>query len=513
MLLRLLVFIGMLFMVAGPLRADWHRASSEHFVIYADQKPEKVRQFAERLERFHSAMRYILNGAQKKPSPSNRVTIYVVRNKNEVQKLFGGDNKFVAGFYIPRAGGSMAIIPKVDSGDSEWEVSGEDILYHEYAHHFMYGVSAQSYPLWLSEGFAEFYAQTKFDKDGSVGLGLPATQRALEMAFSVNVPIERLLDTKAYQANKGKAHDEFYGRAWSLFHYMFFAESRKGQLAKYLTLLNQRVPELEAAKTAFGDLAQLDKELNRYVKQKKLSFVRIMPAALSVGVVEVAALDAGAAAMMPVRIRSKRGVNDESAAELLPEARRIAAQHTQNAFVMAALAEAEFDAGFDKEAIAAADAALAIDPANIDAHMQKSFAMARQAEAITDQKEAKKAWNAVRNQLLKANAVETENPLPLIHYFKTYVNGGTRPTANAVEGLEWALQLAPFDLELRFNVARQQLNERRYQDAIFTLGPIANNPHRSEMAEAAQKLIAVAEMAVKASGTAEDAEQEDDKAG
>jgi tetratricopeptide (TPR) repeat protein len=503
MITRILFFVLAAFAAALPVRAAWHEASSDHFVIYADQKPEQVRAFAERLERYHGAMSYFRKANTKKPSPSNRVTIYVVRNEKEVRKLFGGDNKYVAGFYIPRAGGSLAIIPKVDGGDSEWDLSGEEVLYHEYAHHFMYGQSSQTYPLWLSEGFAEFYAQTKFDKDGSVGLGLPATQRALELAFSVNVPITRLLDTNSYLENKGKAHDEFYGRSWSLFHYLFFSETRKGQLSRYLTLLNQRTPELQAAKEAFGDLDALDKELGRYLKQKKMSYVKIAPAALNVGTINVRALDPGEAAIMPVLIRSKRGVNEESAAELLPEARKIASQFLQNAAVLAALAEAEFDAGNDKEAIAAADAAIAINANSINAHLQKSYAMSRQAEGISDDKEAKKAWKAVRDQLLKINAIEPEHPLPLMHYFMTFARGGAKPTKNAVDGLEWALQLAPFDVGLRFTVAQQQIFEERYDDAIYTLGPVANSPHQSDMAEAAQKMIEVAEAGKAGAATTE----------
>jgi tetratricopeptide (TPR) repeat protein len=504
MLLRIFGFVTALLLAALPAHAKWHESSSDHFVIYADQNPESIRKFSERLERYHGAMSYFLQLNTKKPSPSSRVTIYVVRDKAEVRKLFGGDNKFVAGFYIPRAGGSMAIIPKVESGDSEWNLSGEDILYHEYAHHFMYGASSQSYPLWLSEGFAEFYAKTKFEKDGAVGLGLPATQRAMELAFSVNVPIERLLDTKAYRANKSKAYDEFYGRSWSLFHYLAFEESRKGQLSKYLQLINQRTPELEAAKTAFGDLAALDKELARYLRQSRLKYVKIEPAALKVGTITVRALDAGEAAIMPVQIRSKRGVNKESAPELLPDARKIAAQFPQNAAVMAALSEAEYDAGNVIEAIAAANAALAIDPNTINAHLQKSFAMARQAEAISDPNERRKAWKAVRDQLVKINEIENDHPLPLMHYFLTFVRSGAKPTANAVQGLEWALELAPYDIALRFNVARQQMIERRFDDVVQTLGPVANNPHKIEMAEAAQKLIDLAETAKAAVAAADE---------
>ena len=33
-----------------PVRADWAEVSSDHFVIYGEQRPDALRKFAERLE-------------------------------------------------------------------------------------------------------------------------------------------------------------------------------------------------------------------------------------------------------------------------------------------------------------------------------------------------------------------------------------------------------------------------------------------------------------------------------
>ena len=88
-------------------KADWYEASSEHFVIYADDSEKDVRRFAENLEKFHSAMEYVTGYRTETPSPSSRVTIYVVGNQRAVKKLAGGEKRNIAGFYIPRAGGSV----------------------------------------------------------------------------------------------------------------------------------------------------------------------------------------------------------------------------------------------------------------------------------------------------------------------------------------------------------------------------------------------------------------------
>jgi hypothetical protein len=79
-----------LLFLPAPSFANWHEASSDHFVVIASQNEKAVREFTERLERYHSALVYILGKKDvAKPSPSNRVTIYVVSDVEKVQKLFG----------------------------------------------------------------------------------------------------------------------------------------------------------------------------------------------------------------------------------------------------------------------------------------------------------------------------------------------------------------------------------------------------------------------------------------
>ena len=484
----LLVLWAVLF--ATPASAEWHEASSDHFVVYSDQNPKEIRIFSERLERFHAALQSTFKRNNAPPSPSNRVTVYVVRNQNEVRELFGENaSRYIGGFYVPRAGGSFAIVPRVSN--SGLDVSGsERVLYHEYAHHFLFGSTAHALPLWVTEGFAEFYSTVRFEKDGSVGLGLPAIHRAPELFHSKNVPIERLFDTKAYLASRSDSYDEFYGKSWLLFHYLQFSAERKPQWTAYLTAIASGKSEMEAATTSFGDLKALAREIDRYLLRKRLPYVPVPAAKLTLGAINVRALDPGEAAAMPIVIRSRRGVNAEQAAALLPKAQAVAQQYPKSAAVLAALAEAEVDAGNSAAAIAAADAAIAIDAKQINAQLQKGYALANLASSGSD--DQLKAWNAVRAQFLKVNAIENDHPIPLVRYYLTYRQQGNEPTKNAVEGLEWALQLAPFDMGLRMTVATQQMSDKRFDAAIATLGPAAANPHNAQLRDVASRLIAVA---------------------
>jgi tetratricopeptide (TPR) repeat protein len=471
---------------AMPAQAQWHEASSDHFVIYADQGPDQLRKFADRLERYHRGLEILLSADRPKPSPSNRVIVYMVRSDADVRKLYGDKKSFVQGFYQPRAGGSVAFVPESVSGSGD-SLEPYRILFHEYAHHFLIGSTGQGYPLWFSEGFAEFLSSVKFERDGGIGLGAPANHRGYELMLAKPVPIERLLDTAGYLKSKTKAYDEFYGRSWLLFHYLKISGQRQGQLANYVNALRKGKSEMEAASDAFGDLQALDKELDKYLRQSRMNYMPIPASKLVIGDIALRKLDKAEAAIMPVVLRSKRGVDEVTAKLVLPDAKAIAAQYPAHPAVLSALAEAEFDAGNDAAAIAAADKAIAVSPGNINAQLQKGYALARMMESAEN---PAKAAGAVRAQFLKVNALENDHPIPLIRFYMTFRESGREPTKNAIEGLEWALTLAPHDQGLRMMVASQQMEDEQFVDAQTTLLPLAYSPHESSLTEAAGVLLA-----------------------
>ncbi|MDY6944693.1 MAG: hypothetical protein SXG53_03150 [Pseudomonadota bacterium] len=471
---------------ALPAQADWLEAGSDHFVIYSDQKEQSVTQFAERLERFEAAMARVYKKPRSKPSPSNRVTIFVVADAAEVREVLGRKDRFVAGVYVPRAGGSVAVIPRLRSA-SKSQLSGETVLYHEYAHHFMMAtLTNRSYPRWFVEGFAEFFAGARFRQDGTLELGLPPYFRAAELAYAREVPIRSLLDYDGGVSEAQIGYTSFYGQSWAMFHYLQMAPARAGQIANYGQQLAAGLPALEAAMAAFGDLDQLDKNVEAYLRQRKVSVLAIKQSLLDIGPVSVRRLGPGEADMMPVIIESKVGVSAEEAKSLVPEARKIAARYPDDPAVLAALAEAEFDAENDDAAIAAADRALALDANQINAHLQRGYALERKVEKG---ELPRQAWKDVRGQYIKANKVENDHPLPLVRFYLTYAKQGEKPSRNAIDGLEWALTLAPFDASLRWLVAQQLIVDERFKEAAQVLGPLAYSPHPGEHTDTARKLL------------------------
>lgn len=506
MLRSIFYFLLALCATNSPAFAAWHEASSDHFVIYADQSADDIHRFAERLERYHEAMRAQFGHEATKPSPSNRVTVYVVKNGAEVKALYGGDFKFVGGFYRPKAGGSFAIIPRVDNEGRDVSQS-EMTLFHEYAHHYLISASDFSYPLWVTEGFAEFYASSKFDKDGSVGLGLPAAHRAGELMMSKNVPAKLLIDTKAYLATRDERHDEFYGRSWLLFHMLRFDEARRGQLRTYLTALQSGQSEVDAANASFGDLAKLEKDMDAYMRRRKLPYFKIAADKMTIAPIAVRSIDSAEADAMPLRMKLKVARNKDEFAAIVPPMRTLAAQHPSSAEVQALLAEAELAADNGAEALVAADAAVALDKKSLNGQLQRAFALANLAPD-SDKPEA--AWSKARAQFVKVNRMENSHPVPLIWYFRSYVDQGQRPDDLAIAGLELALTLAPFDLGLRMNVAKAQLNLGRFADARSTALPLASNPHNAGLRQAASELIALLDRKLQSEAKGEKPTDEED---
>lgn len=344
-------------------------------------------------------------------------------------------------------------------------------------------------PRWYDEGAAEFFASASFERDGSLWIGRPAEHRAGDLAFADPVHVRELIDPALYEQKKVKGYDTFYAKSWALFHYLFFTEGRRGQLNTYLVNLAQGMEQKAAGEAAFGDLDQLEKELKAYLRQPRMTALKLPPDKLAIGPVTLRPLTAGEAAIMPLQIRSQRGVDSEEAAVLLAEARLVAAKYPEDPGVLTSLAEAEFDAGNDAEAIAAADAAIARDPARANAYVQKGYALFRQAEeAEADKRKA--AYAAAIKPFVALNALENDHPLPLIFFYRAQVQQGKEPNENARAALERAAVLAPFDHGLQINAGMMLLGEGKIAFARAMLSAVAANPHGGWAAAKAKQLIA-----------------------
>jgi len=191
-------------------------------------------------------------------------------------------------------------------------------------------------------------------------------------------------------------------------------------------------------------------------------------------------------------------VNEEQAKLVAVDGRAIAAQYLDDPAVQTALAEAEYDAGNDQAAIAAADAALARDPKQVNAYVQKGYAMFRMA---ADAKDPEAAFRAARAPFIALNRIEQDHPLPLIWYYRSFAELGETPSPTAVDGLMRAVELAPFDESLRMTLVMQELRDHKQAEARINLLPVAYAPHGKGYSKVAQQMLARLDAEPKWDGT------------
>ncbi|WP_426267112.1 hypothetical protein [Sphingomonas sp. LHG3443-2] len=479
---RVILAAALSLSTAAQALAAWHEARTKHFIIYSEQRPEDLKTYAEKLERFDAAVRKVRGYGDPALTDGARLTIFDLPSVAAVQRLLPARAN-AAGFYIPRASGAVAFVSSRD--DKSGRLLGPShLLQHEYTHHLMLTDPDSPLAAWLVEGTAEFFGTAVVEADGSVKIGYPPQGRAQTILRDVGFGAGDLLAGTRPRSDLDRS--SLYGKGWLLTHYLAFNPARRGQLDRYVQGLARGVPARQAAEASFGDLKQLDREIDRYATKK---FPALQVPAGAGPTVEIRTLGAGEAAIMPVRIRVDRGLRPQDMASVSEQARGVAERYPTDPAVQAVLAEVELDARRTGPAIAAADRALASNPKHIGAMIIKGRALLEEARA----KGGTANWGEVRRWLIQANRADTENAEPLFLFYQSFLAARQKPTADAVKGLYYAHVLMPHDVNLRFHVVRQHLTDGELPDALRAFAPIIANPHlevekRPMLLQAMQKM-------------------------
>jgi Flp pilus assembly protein TadD len=473
---RLILSLSIL--IAAPAQAEWWEARTEHFIIYSEDDERDTRSFATELERFDHALRS-LQSTKFAPiqSDSQRVTIFRAGDVEYISRLAHGG---AAGFYRPQLY-PVAFTPVRDRErggniirrDSRTNLDPKSVLFHEYAHHFMFQYFPAAYPSWYVEAFAETVATIDLKDDGSFHLGNPPNWRSdLLFGSMLTVTPQSLLASTA----KPDFEDfiGWYSVGWLMNHYLTFEPSRRAQLQTYLRLVNQGMDSAPAAKQAFGDLDKLGGEIARYKRAGKLGGIDVRPATRPNPQVVLRKLTDDEEAVMRVKARSKAGVTRSDAARVAADARAVSARYPTSFAAQLALAEAEFDAEQYEGASAAADRALQLRPNSVEALVAKGVILLERG------KKDKQYLAPARTFIAKAYALDPADPAPLYLNYLTYYYSGQAIPESAVIGLERAYDDARQDSGLRLVLARQLLAEKKGALARDILLPLGLNPHESK---------------------------------
>ena len=350
-----------LLITASTAQAAWQLATSTHFAVYVDGSEATARDAAERLEKFQIALRF-LSGATAPSSPV-KIRVFLVSDPNAVQDTmtFGGGSG-VLGYYSATIRGPFTVMSRIDERGSRGsrgeiyvaDMKAQHVLFHELTHHFSLQYFPATYPVWYSEGFAEFIGSMEFEPNDRVIVGKPVGSRYASFSDNDWLHVRKLLGAREYR-DVGSSVHLLYAEGWLLVHYLTNTKARPGQLKTYLSLINKGVAFDEAARQAFGDLDKLNSELRSYSGRAGLNTLVLPFKKLDPGAISVRRLSPAEDALLPLDIRLFAGIPAAGAAEFADKVVATAGRFPADPDAFRVLFEAQRLAGRTALAKAAAE--------------------------------------------------------------------------------------------------------------------------------------------------------------
>lgn len=496
--------------VAGPAKADWRRAETAHFIVYGDTSEGDIRAFAERIERFDALLRayYPIEVEYQIP----KLEIYLARGRPDMNRVYPGIGGSVAGFYDSNNGRIYAVVNTTIG-------SGDGVLFHEYAHHFMFQMRANAYPSWFVEGFAEYYGTAEMRSDSvQIGRHDPLRMHALTRSANSWAKMEDVLKWRYTASGRYPAY-AYYAQAWAMTHYFMSTPERTRMLGQYLAAVVRGEDSIAAMQAATGrTAAQLQDDVRSYLGGQ----INVLTPQIDLPKPEVTItrLSPSESAMVWLDIRL-----DNTEVIVTPPEEDGATRKSEAQKAQEAREEAEFRAELIRDSLAAAErfpgdrmgllvkaraqrlqhdpaAALAtleplIGPESTDGDALRVAAMALLDMAARTEDDSEIAMRRRASTLL-ARSMDAE-PLD----FRTYLglnevrNGLVGyPTENDIATLEAAVGLAPQSFEARLRLGSAYMARQMNPQAVTVLLPVSNSPHRSSYTRRAREMIAAARQAM-----------------
>ncbi|MCA1748619.1 MAG: tetratricopeptide repeat protein [Parasphingopyxis sp.] len=441
-----------------PALADWRRAESDNFIVYAEMRQDRIRDYVLELERFDRTLRHLTR--QQGDFAPVKLRILVLSDTDDVSAY--GDGNYT-GFYMADIRGPYAVVPKRGAGWGAFEIERREILFYQYTHHFMAQYFPANYPAWYREGLAQLYSTVEFQRDGRIDVGRAARSIANQLGMFERagywLPMRDLLSN--VYPNSTLA----YGEGWLLAHQAMFDPRLRRELGEYLNALHQGNSGREAYDQVFANRdPSLDQQLREYLVGYSFPYV---PMELDLGAIAEPTITVMSDAEAELALLRGRPV--EAMESDLQEALE---DHPDNAQVYAEQARFLLGQGNFAEAREAADRALAIAPDNIDAHLFAAQALIWLGVGDA----ASPHWGEARNHALQANRLDPDNAMALVFYFLSYPDAAARPD-NALPALERAFALIPQNTAIRTILGREYLDQGRYAEARRVVSAVAGSAY------------------------------------
>jgi tetratricopeptide (TPR) repeat protein len=365
---RIVLLLPLFAAALAPARdqpENWLEVRSQHFTVVTNANEKAGRRIADQFERMRSVFHVMF--PRLSIETGSPMIVLAIKNEKDFRALepqvYLAKGQLKLGGLFLRAPDKNYVLMRLDAeGEHPYAV-----VYHEYTH-LLLSKAAEWLPLWLNEGLAEFYENTDIhDKD--VALGQPSPGNLELLRENRLLPLATLftVDTNSpyyHEENKGSI---FYAESWALTHYFHVKDHQEKtyRLTDYAELLAQKVDPVTAATRAFGDLKQLQTNLEGYIRQGSFSYFKL---ATSTDVDDTTFKAQALTAAQADAVRADFLACNERVADARPLLDRVLQEDPQNVSAHETMGFLEFRAGHVDEARKWYKQAVKLDSQNYIAH-------------------------------------------------------------------------------------------------------------------------------------------------
>lgn len=474
--------------------ARWLKAESKRFIVYSDGDQRTLVAYVRKLETLDTLMR-MLHGLPASGAPPRKLPVYLVANDQALRVVWPDAPKGIGGFY--RAGDEDIFAVAMRTGRED------EIVFHEYAHHFMMQHFPFGYPDWMVEGWADFYGAVTIDTR-HVTYGMYNEMRARQLLTAKWIPLSDIVTKRSRSVTDPEQASLFYGEAWIVVHYFLSDPERRKALDVALReIAAGGDPVAAIEKAARMRLPEFQTFLKDKYLPKGMPYSRIAADTFGMAPVETTELGPVADDLLLLAQRMRGQVSDDQRAATVAVVRRAAGKHPADPLARLTLARAELQFGDRAEGVRLLEALLRDEPANVAA---LQFLAADRLRAAMEAPDA--GVGPLREAAAYLRRAATADP---DNYTTVYLAARVRqvsgaanyPSENDLNNWALAYAIAPQYGQIRFGLADALLRRGKPAQAILLLEPLANDPHGGGGAAAARQMIERAKAQIAAAAPAQ----------
>ena len=494
--------------ISGQQNASaWIRAESQHFIVFSDAKQQDVSQLLDKLERFDYLLR-LYTKVDTTTAGAQKITLYYMAKVRDLNQIDKNQPAYAIGLYnscalgVQGFGAHMYYRVNPDRALEKQPVNeGLAYIFEAYARHFLYRYTNLRTPTWYIDGFAQYFASTRFS-DTETLIGIAPKSIGNYLAFMSNGHRRSLDYTDILLQNNSKGHNyagtagvqlEFQARSWILTHYILSSTENIQLFRSFISLGLQGVEPTKAFEQAFGyKVSKLNNVLWKYRLQTAKA-LKLNLTAGSANDIQFSSLSASADNLLLADAALK--TCPKVGESLLQKVRQEAKKFPNSDFAEFTLSRAEIEWGNPQAAIAFLTKKTTNK--NFDATYLLGLAhlkLAEQSQAVEQKAEQPKVeqqkvgqqkayLESAQTNLLHALALNQQSAEASYAYFRAGIQAQAAPSNEVLGAAIIAEQLQPEVSSYSRAAALTHAYLKQVSEAELGLRLMAANSRDPQMAE------------------------------